>query len=154
MNFTQSQLRQCIGLSKETYRHWRSKIPFLAEENGRSACFTANHLLATAILFEVTQKTGVGIGSMKSVSGFIFELCSESSWSSMESSFLLIDIHSNECELQRNSDNLSKDGVKIICPLKAVISNLRSELSVNQIFGDQDYLSFAGNPSTVTSTGN
>lgn len=140
MKLTAGQLRECVGLTKETFRHWRAVVPFLALGNSRSARFSPQHLLATATLYEISNQTGIGVGSLKNISEKVFSVCAKNPWTTLENAYLILDVHSNSCEIGMSSDLPLSDRIMIVCPLKTIIRNLHKSLSLGHVLGYQGYL--------------
>ncbi|MCH6256493.1 hypothetical protein MLD52_08035 [Puniceicoccaceae bacterium K14] len=143
MKFTQGQLRQTVGISKETFRHWRTVIPALSREQGHSPCYLPKDILATSIIRKICIETGVPIRSLKGVSESIFILCDVESWVELEGQCLLIDVINDDCSLQREIDLSTSKDVQILCPLTPIISYLQESLSHSQYFGSQGYFALS-----------
>jgi hypothetical protein len=50
MNFSQGQMRQAVGITTETFRHWKRVLPPCSSRRGHSCTFSAGAILAVAIL--------------------------------------------------------------------------------------------------------
>ncbi len=150
IKYTIAQLRESVGLSKETFRHWRTVIPFLEELQGRSAQVLPEHFVATAILNEISGQSGIKIGSLSVMSGTIFSICREMPWTTLESGWLLIEPESHRCEFVNEVDLHQIRNVVLICPLLSTIRRLKGMLAVNTIAGPQEFLPLVHAPAAVT----
>ena len=65
IQFTQEQALLAVDISRETLRHWRKMIPYLAERSGKAARFSFSDLVALAITREIIESFGVSIASVE-----------------------------------------------------------------------------------------
>jgi hypothetical protein len=64
MQFTPGQLRETVGISVETFRHWKRVLPPFAHRKRYVPCFTIGDLLAGRILRSLTEGCGVRVGHL------------------------------------------------------------------------------------------
>lgn len=91
MRYTQSQIRDLLGLSVETLRAWRGVVPFLGERKGHAPTFTSGDLVALAAISELVGTFGVRIGSIAEQAQMVFELCHDQSWLGLENCIIVLD---------------------------------------------------------------
>ena len=64
MQFTPGQLRETVGISVETFRHWKRVLPPFANRKRYVPSFTIGDLLAGRILRNLTEGCGVRVGHL------------------------------------------------------------------------------------------
>jgi hypothetical protein len=64
VQYTPQQVRETVGLSLETYRHWKRVLPPFATKSGRGPCFSIGDLMAASIIHRLTEKAGVRVGHL------------------------------------------------------------------------------------------
>jgi hypothetical protein len=80
MTFTLSQVRSVVGLSTETYRHWRRTLPCLAARSGRAARFSFGDLVALALLRCAIDDLGLSVSQFAGNAKELFDTCTSLSW--------------------------------------------------------------------------
>lgn len=141
VHFTPGQLRSTIGISIETYRHWRRVLPTFVGRRGYTPCFSTGDLLAASILKRLTEECGVRVGFLGPVSTEIVRLCNASSWAALENAFLVIDLPSGACRITKTG-SAEKSAAAIICALNPVLNQLRDALLKTHPTGNQIPLRF------------
>ena len=142
VQFTLRQMRETVGLSLETYRHWKHVLPPLATKGGRTPCFKFGELMAASIIHRLTETAGVRVSFLKDVSVDIFNLCNTSSWTALEGATLAIDLKLRTCEFKRTQSSSTNSELVLLCRIDPVLSKLRGLLLHNQTGGDQAKLRF------------
>jgi hypothetical protein len=141
VEFTPGQLREIVGLSVETFRHWKRVLPPFANRRGYAPCFSVGDLLAASILRRLTDNCGVRVGHLKNVSIEISHFCNTSSWPAMEGRILVVDISDGTCRMVRNGSASGQD-IAILCPLDPILTELRDELLQSKPLAAQSQLMF------------
>lgn len=149
MQFTPSQLRDTVGLSIETFRHWKRVLPPFVDRKGQSPCFTVGDLLAAAILHRLTDKYGIRVGHLTDISRKIAGLCNTTPWAGLENKLLIIDLLEGECRIEKDQTVVRAADVVIFCPLTPIMSELQDALLRSHPPSNQDNLFFP--PTEVTS---
>lgn len=90
MNFTQAQARQVIGLSVETFRHWRKTIPHLGARQGRQAKLSFGDLVALSTLRSLIDDLGLSIGQFIQTGDNFFDACNRVAWVETTGAYALI----------------------------------------------------------------
>jgi hypothetical protein len=122
MQFTQGQLREVLGISVETFRHWKRLFPPFAERRPYKSGYSIGDLLAAGILHRLTDRCGVRAGHLAKISKTIVEICNANTWAVLEEQALQIDIQCNRCRLARRPQDDYTSDVTIVCPFRAVMS--------------------------------
>lgn len=128
MQYSQQQLRETVGLSLDTYRHWKSVLPPLATKRGRAACFSVGDLLAASVLHRLTEAAGVRIGHLSDVSVAIFAICNTSSWAALVETTLAVDLEQRTCSVERVAKPHPSANLILFCRLDPVLAQLRDAL--------------------------
>ena len=149
MLFTPAQLRDTVGLSVETFRHWKRVLPPFTGRNGNSPCFSIGDLLAAAILRRLTDVCGVRVGRLTRVSNKIADLCNTVSWTALENRVLVVEPMNGLGCLVRDPANVKITDIAIFCPLTPIMTELRDTLLSLQPPATQVSLPFP--PAIVTS---
>jgi hypothetical protein len=147
MHYTLRQMRDTVGLTLETYRHWKKVLPSLANKRGREPCYSVGDIVAASILFRLTETAGVRVGHLKDVSVEIFDLCNCAAWAALEGTTLAIDFERRTCEVARSTASAVKPpGLVLLCPLDPILATLRYALLRDQDTEDQAELRFPPTP--------
>src|SRR5713226_2410759 len=125
LQFTPGQLRAIVGLSVETYRHWKRMLPPFAVRKGSSPRYSIGDLLAASILCRLTGSCGVRVGYLKEISEKIVALANSSSWTALEGQVLLIDLLRRTCRVAKEERNTTGTDIVVLCPLGPIMSELR-----------------------------
>lgn len=90
MAFTQFQTRESVGLSVETFRHWRKVIPYLGARVGREARFSFGDLVTLAGLRCLIDEVGLSIGQFAKSGQDFFDACNRLTWIDATDAYALI----------------------------------------------------------------
>lgn len=135
MHYTPGQLRDTVGLSKEAFRHWKRIVPAFANGRGHAPTFSSGDVLASAVLRRLTDTIGVRIGHLADVTPQIFQVCNSSSWESLRTKSLIIDLPKCSC-VAVGDPELPVGELVVVCVLAPLIEALQLEL-INSKFPDQ-----------------
>ena len=141
VNYTPGQLRHAIGISQETYRHWKKVLSPLRREARHSPCFTAGDLLATAIVKILVSGYGIRVSALSALADGVFGECNARSWPVLERSLVVLDITRGRVSIQSESSGLSLDEPAMVVPLGTLIESLRRTLLADDD-DDQEKLRF------------
>ena len=92
MRFTQAQLREAVGISVETYRHWRTALPALWSQKGRAALFSFGDLVGLAVIRRIVEEFGVSVSAIAPASVRLFEECRNEAWLASEGRYAVISL--------------------------------------------------------------
>jgi hypothetical protein len=149
MKLSPSQVREVLGLSPDTFRHWREALPPLAGRKGYRPCFTYGDLLAMAIVRALTEDAGVRIGALHAVATGLFEHCGRHSWAGVERSILVLELARIRVSFFPEPQIPQLDGIGIVVPCRPIVAELQELLHADKGKADQGNLRF---PPTVVST--
>ena len=142
MHYTIGQLRDTVGLSLETYRHWKRVLPSYAGRTGRAPCFTIGDLVAASIIRRLTETAGIRVSALKEIVPDIITICDASPWSIMEGGVFAIDLLARTCCIVRDPSPWKAGELTIFCPLDPLLAELRGALLREQGENDQSQLLF------------
>ena len=142
MHYTIGQLRDTVGLSLETYRHWKRALPSYARRTGRAPCFTIGDLVAASIIRRLTETAGIRVSALKDIVPDIITICDASPWSVMEGGVFAIDLLQRKCRIVRDPSPWKAGELTIFCPLDPLLAELRGALLREQGESDQSQLLF------------
>ena len=128
MDYTPGQLRDLAGLSKEAYRHWKRVLPSLATGKKHAPCFSAGDVLATTVLYRITESCGARIGHLAGVASGIFDICNRTPWDVLANRILVLNLSVNRCMIVAESRDIPVDDAVVICSLESRITALQSRL--------------------------
>lgn len=148
VQYTQAQVRETVGLSLETYRHWKRVLPPLATKRGRAACFSIGDLMAASIVHRLTETAGVRVGHLSDVSAAIFEICNTSPWAALVGTTLSVDLEQRTCTVERTLKSHQDANLALSCRLDPILGKLRDALLRGQ--SDQNQAELLLPPVRVT----
>lgn len=128
MQYTPSQLREAVGLSKETFRYWKRILPVLSTCWGHAPSFSPGDLLASAIIRQLTETHGIRISHLTVVAPQVFNICNQVSWEVLANSILVLDLSENACLIVKKSHDIPIHNTVIVYPLRPLIAMLRNNL--------------------------
>jgi hypothetical protein len=138
MQFNQAQLRSTIGISVETFRHWKRVLPPFS---GRKK-YSLGDLLAAGVLHRLTDRCGVRAGYLPEISKAIIEVCNADAWAALQGKALVIDIQKKTCALIKSARALPFQDVVVVCPLESIIAQIQEEQSRKEAAVVQHHLRF------------
>jgi hypothetical protein len=143
LNLTPGQLREILGLSEDTFRHWRRAIPPLASRNGYRPCFTHGDLMATAVVKSLVDEVGIKVGALSGIAPELFRLCQETAWAALERAVLVIEPAKCQLGIAASSPVLSPNSpIAIHVPCGPIVARVRARLLAEQPAEDQHRLRF------------
>jgi hypothetical protein len=143
MQLTPGQIRQVLGLSPDTFRHWKASLPPLTGRNGHRPCFSHGDLFAMALIRALTEDAGVRVGALQTVSAILFEQCNRQSWAGLERSVLVLELARVRADFYPEPHTPSAEYIGIIVPCRPIIAELRASLLKDAEDNDQGNLRFA-----------
>lgn len=129
MEFSQTQLRSTLGISVETFRHWKRVLPPFAQRKRYSSRFSIDDLLAAGILRRLTDQCGIRVGLLPEISQAAVEICNANSWVTLEGKTLLVDIQQRTCRIIEATQEPTGQNLVIVCPLSPIIALVRDAMS-------------------------
>jgi hypothetical protein len=150
MKLSPGQIREVLGLSQDTFRHWKKALPPLAGRNGYRPCFTTGDLFAMALIRALTEDAGVRIGALHAVAVSLFDYCGRHSWAELERSTLVLELGYVRVRFFAEGNIPQLDGIGIVVSCRPIVGDLRERLLMDKEDTEQGNLRF---PPTVVSTG-
>ena len=129
MQFSQAQLRHTLGISVETFRHWKRVLPPFAARRRYTPRFSPGDLLAAAVLQQLTEVCGVRVGFLPAVSEALVDAFNAHAWAALDGKTLIVDFHKGTCEIVTSAGEPFGQAMMIVCPLAPIIDTLRTSLS-------------------------
>jgi hypothetical protein len=140
MKLTPGQIRQILGLSPDTFRHWKAALPPLTDRNGHRPCFSHGDLFAMALVRALTEDAGVRVGALQAVSVRLFEQCGRQSWAGLERSILVMELPRVKVEFVPEHNVPQLDRIGILVPCGPIVADLRQALLQDKEGDDQGSL--------------
>jgi len=131
VKYTPLQIRQIVGISQETLRHWRRVLTPLKERNGYAPCFTAGDALALKIIKEIVETLQVRVQAFQPMAGELFKICCGINWPRLEQQYLVIRFADKSIEARQGSAMLqdTEADAMVVIALRPHIEGLRSRLT-------------------------
>ena len=146
VQYTPGQLREILGISPETYRHWKKALPSLRRERGHSPSFSTGDLLATEVIRTLSIDLSIRVGALTQVASGIFEQCNHMPWPTLErGAFSLNLLEANLLFREERTFSASAEPI-VWVPLQPLIARLRARLLPTNDNGRQDSLRFPLTP--------
>lgn len=149
MKLTPGQVREILGLPQETFRHWKSKLPPLANRNGHRPCFTYGDLFAIAVIQTLITQAGVQVSALAPVAEKLFNVCDMQPWAAIEQLSLVIEPAEEHIAFVAEQETPRHSGLAIIVACGPLIAKLRKALLMDQEAVSQETLKF---PPTVVAS--
>jgi len=121
IQYTGDQARNFAGISPEAWRHWRKVVPRLAAKSGKKARFSADELIALAVLTAAVSTLNVGISHFANRWDELFDLCTQQRPTSLRSVFVIVTAEKVELV---DADRLGPEQPAIVIPCKPIVERL------------------------------
>jgi hypothetical protein len=128
IRYTPGQLRDAVGITKETFRYWKKDLPSLDVGSGHSPCFGPGDVLATAIVKTIIDSAGVSVSRIASLAPALFHLCGGSAWPQLERQVVMLCPSTSRVELLPLGSAPPEGTLALLVPLRPVIDQLRARL--------------------------
>jgi len=123
--FTPGQLRDVLGITKETFRYWKKEFPSLVPATGARACFGPADLLLASIVKQLTE-LGLPVRRIAPLVERIHRECKNVGWFVLERQILTVYLDSSEV---RFVGDVRAPVEPILCvPLAPLVASLRARL--------------------------
>ena len=117
MKLSPGQVREVLGLTQDTYRHWKAALPPVAGRNGYRPCFTHGDLFAMALVKALTDDAGVRVSALHAVAAGIFDHCGKHSWTELERSTLVLELARVQVNFIPEQQSPQFDGIGLAVPV-------------------------------------
>ena len=126
MHYTPCQLRETVGITQETYRHWRKALSPLSRVCGRGAYFTPGDLVAVAVVRVLCTDLDMRVRTLSSLAEALFKTCRTTPWPTLERGHLDLDIPGGTVDFKIDNSPAPVDGVAVSVPLRSIINRLQA----------------------------
>ncbi|MBN8791020.1 MAG: MerR family transcriptional regulator [Stenotrophomonas nitritireducens] len=139
MRYLPAQAKESLGISEETFRHWRRALPPLQGRKGYGPCFTPGDLLALKVVAQL-HTLGIQVRHITRHADALFDACSQSAWFGLSDKVIAY-----------GGDSVSITGVSearhptqacVLVPLRPLIAELRQALSNEETVPAQSDIAF------------
>ena len=148
VRYTPGQLRGAVGISQETFRHWKKALPPLRGGSGHSPRFTGGDLLAVLVVKLLTTDFAIRVSAISIISQPLFQNCNGAPWPALERGKFLVNLAAGKLRFIHESESNAVRTPVIIIPLQPLILHLRAALLAEHDFGTQESLPFPPTPAT------
>lgn len=129
MRYTQSQVRDVLSLTLQTYRYWAAAVPHLASRTGKAATFSAGDILGLAFTKEACVGMEASVSRLKIGLDAMFVTLNGTPWPSIEGCVLALAPDRAEfLSLQDLVGHGGLTGPTLIIPCLPVMDALRARL--------------------------
>lgn len=128
MKLTPTKFRDAIGLTQETFRHWRRVLPIFHGRTGYAPEFTMGDLVAAAVIKKLKDTCGISIAGFAEQSTVIGGICNETPWVMLSAGSLVLSLTDNTCILMTETSDLCADELRLIVPLRPIMDQLTKVL--------------------------
>ena len=142
MRYTQSQIRELLSISVDSFRTWRDAIPALAAHKGHAPSFTPGDVVSMAIVAELVRDFGMRVGTMGDRFDQLFKECRGKSWLSLENCVALIEADNFRLVDASVVHRRSLDASALSVPCAPIIARLSSSLTATEVDQVQGHLQF------------
>ena len=147
MRYTPGQVRQIVGVSQETLRHWRSVLGSLDGVRGAAPSFRPGQVLGLAVVRWIIEEVGLSVGALKGAEQQIFEVCGSEQWGQLARGYLLVKPVENEARFVADvSEDMIGRGALLV-PFAPILAGIREALF--NVSPEEDQKSFPFPPMEV-----
>lgn len=126
IRYTPGQLRDVLGLPKETLRYWKKELGELIPSKGQRATFSPADIVAVSIIKEVTD-LGLPISRIVDLAPEIFRSCRNTRWPQLERTVVVLDLRAGAASFEMDP-HLSFAHPTLQIPLQPLMETLRGLL--------------------------
>jgi hypothetical protein len=131
-----------LGLSQDTFRHWKRSLKPLSGRNGYTPCFTPGDLFAVATVHALVTDAGVRVGAIAAISEELFRFATVTSWAVIERSVLVFDLAAGRLTIVQEANSIRPTVTGIHVPCRPIVAKLRERLLAEQDGELQQLLQF------------
>ena len=148
VRYTPGQLRDAVGISQETYRHWKKALPPLRGGAGHGPRFSVGDLLAVVVVRILTNDFAIRVGAISVIARTLFETCNAVPWPALERGKLVVDLAAGELQFIQDTESAAFRTPVLVIPLRSSILRLRAALLTELGREPQRALPFPPTPTT------
>lgn len=151
--YTPSQLRSAVGITKDAFRHWKAALPPFGGGSGHGPKFTAGDLLAVLVVWLKNKDFAIHLSPISTFAQPLFETCSSAPWTALERSSLVVYLPAGQLSFIRESGHNQCRIPLVVVPLRAPVLSLRAALLTEHDLATQESLLFPPSPATLSPSG-
>lgn len=136
MRYLPAQAKEAIGISEETFRHWRQVLAPLKGKRGYGPCFSPGDLLSLKVVAQL-HALGIQVRHIAPHANALFLSCSQGAWFGLEDKAIVFDGGSIGL-INAATDQQWSMRPRIVVPLRPLISELRQCLFVEEAHPQSD----------------
>jgi len=140
MRYLPAQVKEALGISEETFRHWRRALPPLKGKRGYGPCFSPGDLLALKVVAQL-HAFGIQVRHLTPHAEVLFRTCSQSAWFGLDDKAVIFDGESIEL-VSVHDDRKWSMRSRMTVPLQPLIGQLRQCLSDEEVRPAQTDIAF------------
>lgn len=142
MRYTQSQIRDLLGVSVDAFRVWRDAVPALSDHRGHGPTFTPGEVVAMAVLAELVKDFGLRVGAMGDRLDALFKVCRGKSWLSLSNCVIVLSSDRARLVDIGAPRGPAQAGTQIVIPCAPIVDRLQSALTATDAEEVQGRLHF------------
>jgi len=127
MRYLPAQAKEALGISEETFRHWRRALPPLKDKRGYGPCFTPGDLLALKVVAQL-HLFGVQVRHLTPHAEALFRVCAQGPWFGLDDKAVVYDGQGMEL-LNVQEERHWSGRARVTIPLRPLMDQLRVCLS-------------------------
>ncbi|WP_152599486.1 hypothetical protein [Hoeflea sp. BAL378] len=126
--FTPGQLMAALSLSKQQWRTYRQALSPLSTTEGRSGCFTAGDLLATAVIQYATDTLHMSVSALSPVADALYDVCGSHPWIPLERGCVALILDDGRAILLDEDQRPPVCKLAVLIELRPLVLELRDRL--------------------------
>lgn len=140
MRYTQSQVRDLLGISVDAFRVWREAIPALAVHKGHAPTFTVGDIVALAALAALVRDFGIRVNSLSGPFDEMLRACRGMSWQSLRNSVLIVTSSTFFLVRQDHPQHHTSQEPAIYISCTPIVDHLQAALTSTEPYQPQGHL--------------
>ena len=148
VRYTPGQLKDAVGISQETYRHWKKALPALQGGAGHGPRFSVGDILAVVVVKILTNDFAIRIGAISVIAHALFETCNAVPWPALERGKLVVNLAGGGLQFIHDTESTGFGIPVLVIPLQSSILRLRAALLTELNRDSQRSLPFPPTPTT------
>ena len=148
VRYTPGQLRDAVGISQETYRHWKKALPPLRGGAGHGPRYTVGDLLAVVVVKILANDFAIRVGAISIIAGALFKTCNAVPWPALERGKLVVNLTDGGLQFIHDAESTAFRTPVLVIPLESSILRIRAALLTELDRDPQRSLPFPPTPTT------
>jgi len=148
MRYTPGQLRDLVGISQETLRHWRATLAPLQGTRGHGPSFKTGEVLAAAAVKTIVEECGVSVRLLKGAAPALFAVCAHPDWELLSRGRVALQLRSGAAQLLDEGEPAPAAPTLILIAMGPIVARLRQALL--NVAPEEDQVTLRFPPVTAT----